>query len=306
MNNRIFQIMLFSWLFLFSIYLPAQSVADPNFQYLIEQPRYDIGKGPVVLYDEGHNNPFTLKGQYAAFAHVLEADGYQLETLRQKIDAKVLLDARVFVTVNALYNLENWGAQKNNVYTEEEVDILYNWVYKDGGSLFLVTDQMPAAGSVSNLAARFGFNLINGFAQRKDGRPEIFSRVKGNLTANPITDVKDFAIDSIRNWVGTGFIPAPDAIVVSWLDKDYDVFLPFDGVDKSHPTTASAAKIDGIGLANSAILECGKGKVFIIADASPFYALLRGIKSDKRGMNHPDATQNAQFLLNVINWLTTP
>lgn len=295
MNNRIFQSSLLIWLLMPFTYLSAQSVADPRFRFKIERPRYQNEKGPLVLYDEGHNNPFTLKGQYAAFTHILEADGYQLKTNNQPITAETLLKARVFVTVNALHDLENWGAQTASAYTDEEVETLYRWVHQQGGSLFLITDQMPAAGAASKLAARFGFKLINGFAQRKDGQPEIFSRTRDNLTANPITDAEGFAIDSIRCWVGTGFIPPLEATIVSSLSEDYEVMLPSDG-----------SKISGTGLANSAILQSGRGRVFLIADAAPFYAILRGIKSEKRGMNHPDATQNAQFLLNILHWLDTP
>lgn len=273
-------------------YLSAQSVADPDFRFETDLRRYKNGKGPLVLYDEGHNNPFTLKGQYAAFGQVLEADGYRLRTNSQTITAETLMDARVFVTVNALHDLDNWGAQTGSAYTDEEVETLYNWVHQHGGALFLITDQMPATGAATKLAARFGFELINGFAQRKDGQPEIFSRTRGNLTGNPVTDATGFVIDSIRFWVGTGFVPPPDAIILSSLDDDYEISLPSDG-----------SKMSGKGLANSAILQCGRGRVCLIADAAPFYAILRGIKSEKRGMNHPDATQNAWFLLNILHWL---
>jgi len=54
---------------------------------------------------------------------------------------------------------------------------------------------------------------------------------------------------------------------------------------------------------NRAFLEFGKGRVFVFADGAPFSAKLDGIKSDKRGMNHPDASQNAQLLLNIIHCL---
>lgn len=292
MNNRIFKSVLLIWLLIPVSHLSAQSVADPGFRFETERPRYKNGEGSLVLYDEGHNNPFTLKGQYAAFAQVLEADGYRLETNSQTITAESLMGARVFVTANALHDLDNWGAQAASAYTDEEVETLYDWVHQHGGSLFLITDQMPAAGSASKLAARFGFKLINGFAQRKDGQTEIFSRSRGNLTANPVTDAAGFAIDSIRFWTGTGFVPPSEAIIVSSLGEDYEVSLASDG-----------SKISGKGLVNGAILPCGRGRVCLMADAGSFYALLRGIKSEKRGMNHPDATENAQFLLNILHWL---
>ncbi len=306
MNSWIVQASLLSWLLLPTDHLSAQSVADPDFHYEIMNPRYTKGKGPVILYDEGHNNPLGLRGQYAAFAHVLEADGYRLATHRETITMEPLLNARVFVTVNALYDMENWNLPTGNVYTDEEVETLYQWVHQHGGALFLITDHMPSAGSVSNLAARFRFNLINGSAQRKDGQPEIFSRKRGNLTANPITDVKGFEIDSIRCWGGAGFFAPPEATIVSALGEDYEVFLPSKVSDSYHPIAASVPKITGMGLANGAILQCGRGRVFLFADGAPFTAQLEGIKSSKRGMNHPDATQNAQFLLNIIHWLDTP
>ncbi len=303
MNYSRFQALLWMGLLFSCTQLFAQSVADPDFRYTALHPRYDEGKGPVILYDEGHNNPFTLKGQYAAFAQVLEADGYRLATQRETLTRDALAEAGVFVTVNAIYDLMDWDSPPENAYTDEEVELLFDWVYQHGGSLFLITDNMPSSGSVSNLAARFGFNLINGFAQRKDGQPEIFSRTRGNLTANPITDVEGFAIDSIRCWGGTGFFPPSNAIVISSLGKDYDVFLPSRTSEMNYPVAASTPKITGVGLANGAILQCGRGRVCLFADGSPFAALLRGIKSSKQGMNHPDATQNTQFLLNIIHWL---
>lgn len=305
MTSSRFRTVLF-WVLLLPAYVAAQSVADPAFNYAIAKPRYGEKKGPLLLYDGGHNNPLSLKGQYAAFGHVLRADGYRLATHHGPLTAEALAHARIFVTVNAMHDLENLDLPTGNVYTDEEVEILYTWVHQHGGSLFLITDHMPCAGSVSKLAARFGFNLIDGFAQRKDGLPEIFSRERGNLTANVVTDVAGFTIDSIRVWGGTGFFPPPEAVVVSSLGEDYEVFLPTQVMEMNQHVAATVPKIRGTGLASGAILQCGRGRVCIFADGAPFTAQLQGVKSHKRGMNHPDATQNAQFLLNIVRWLDTP
>ncbi|MFB2121082.1 hypothetical protein [Parapedobacter sp. 2B3] len=293
------------WVLLGPAYVAAQSVADTGFRYTAARPHYSVGKGSLILYDGGHNNPLSLKGQYSAFGRVLEADGYRLATHSEPITAKSLADARVFVTVNAMYDLEKLDLPTGNVYTDEEIETLYTWVYQHGGSLFLITDHMPCAGSVSKLAERFGFNLINGFAQRKDGLTEIFSRRRGNLTANVVTDVEGAVIDSIRIWGGTGFFPPPEAVVISSLGEDYEVFLPVQVAEMNHHVAPTIPKISGTGLANGAILQCGRGRVCVFADGAPFTAQLQGIKSDKRGMNHPDATQNAQLLLNIVHWLDT-
>lgn len=304
MNSLVFKIALFFCVIFPKAYLAAQSVADPNFRVVNEKPRYETGKGPLVLYDEGHNNPFSLKGQYAAFGKVLEADGYRFKTLVGEVTAKSLSEVKVFATVNAMYDMEQWNLPTKNAFTDQEVDEIYNWVFRNGGSLFLITDQMPAAGSVSNLAARFGFNLINGIAMRKDGKPELFSQSEGNLTSTIITDAKIVAVNQYMGWFGTGFFPPQKATVVSWLGADYEVLLPSESNLIGESVRASTPKIDGLGLANASLIQCGKGKVFLIADAAPFYAMLKGLKSNKQGMNHPDASQNAQFLLNIMNWLS--
>ncbi|WP_206106100.1 hypothetical protein, partial [Olivibacter sp. XZL3] len=54
---------------------------------------------------------------------------------------------------------------------------------------------------------------------------------------------------------------------------------------------------------NGVYLKFGKGRIVIFGDGAPFSAQLQGVKSEKRGMNHPGATQNAQFLFNIIHWL---
>ncbi len=305
MTSTRFQAVLL-WVLLWPACLFAQSVADPVFDDAVAQPRYGEKQGPFILYDGGHNNPLSLKGQYAAFGRVLESDGYRLATHTGPLTTAALADARVFVTVNAMHDMENLDLPTGNVYSDEEVETLYTWVHQHGGALFLITDHMPCAGSVSNLAARFGFNLINGFAQRKDGMPEVFSRRRGNLTANAVTDAEGAVIDSIRVWGGTGFFPPPEAVVISSLGEDYELFLPTRAVEMDSPVAATVPKIKGTGLANGAILPCGRGRVFIFADGAPFTAQLQGIKSRQRGMNHPSAAQNKQLLLNVIHWLDTP
>ncbi len=285
-------------------YLSAQTVADPDFRYKVSNPRYEQGKGPIVLYDEGHYNAFGLKGQYAGFARVLEADGYRTAVHTGPITPQALSHADIFVTVNALYDPMNWDLPASNVFTEQEVEWLHDWVYRDGGSLFIISDHMPSAGAFSSLAARFGFNLINGFAERKDGQADIFSRERGNLTANPVTDASGFEIDSIRAWGVAGFIPPAEAIVLTTLGKDYELFLPSRVVEMSHPRSSKIPKISRMGLANGAILPYGRGRICVFADAAVFAALLQGVKSNQRGMNHPDASQNAPFLLNIIRWLS--
>ncbi|MBE8722126.1 hypothetical protein [Sphingobacterium pedocola] len=289
------------------LFLPVlslcQTVSDPNFIVRLTDPVYPDKEGPLVYYDTYHNNPFSITGQYKAFADILSADGYRVKELNQKLNKEVLQKASIFVTVSALSHLENWDLPNPPVYSQEEIDLLYTWVYDEGGSLFLITDHMPAAGAVSSLAARFGFNVINGFTQRKDNGVEIFSRSRGNLLASVVTDVADKRIDSIRCWGSIGFIAPVEAEVFSLLGGEYDIFLPTQVGQMDHPLRNNIPFISGRHIANGAILQCGKGRVCVFADGAPFTALLQSIKSEKRGMNHPDAAQHVQFLRNIIHWL---
>lgn len=281
----------------------CQSVYDPGFRFTIENPVYEAGKGALILYDEYHNNPFTIKGQYRTFADVVRVDGYRIQAHREKLTDQALSGVAVFVTVNALNDFINWDLPNHPVYEDEEVELLYRWVHDEGGSLFLVVDHMPCPGAVSTLALRFGFNVINGFSQRIDGQPEIFSRSRGNLLANKITDREGYTIDSIRCWGGSGFIPPREAVVISILGEDYKLLLPVNTLSSRNRQTENIPQLSGLGIANGAVLQCGKGRICIFADGAPFTAQLQGINSEKKGMNHPDASYHLQFLRNIIHWL---
>jgi hypothetical protein len=282
--------------------LMAQQVADEQFYYPIIDPRYGIGNGPLLLFDEAHNNPVTLRGTYAAFSNLLQADGYRLRSTKEKINLERLKEAKIFISVNALYDSENWSLPTRSAFNDKEIEILRQWV-RDGGSLFLVTDHMPCGGSVQALAAVFGIHVINGFALRTDGNPEIFSRDRKTLLANEITAESGKKIDSIMCWGGTGFTVPATAQIISLLDEEYEIYLPADANQIKRPIPDYIPKLPGKGFANGAYLRFGKGRMVIFGDGAPFSAQLHGIKSEKRGMNHSSAYQNAQFLLNIVHWL---
>ncbi|TCS83655.1 hypothetical protein EDD80_1311, partial [Anseongella ginsenosidimutans] len=200
----------------------AQQVADETFNYPVPMPAYKVGSGPLIVFDEAHNNASTLKGAYAAFGKLLESDGYKVVSSKEKVSFGLLKKAKIYVTVNAMYDMEDWNLPARSAFSQEEINELSNWV-ADGGSLFLVTDHMPCGASVNELAGRFGVNVINGFALRRDGQPEVFSKERKTLTSNKITGPPGKEIDSIMCWGGTGFIVPPNAYVISLLGEDYSI-----------------------------------------------------------------------------------
>ncbi|GAA4780739.1 hypothetical protein GCM10023231_04870 [Olivibacter ginsenosidimutans] len=280
----------------------AQQVADENFNYPISVPVYPIGSGPLIIFDEAHHNASTLRGAYAAFGKLLTSDGYQVVSSREKVTIERLREAKIYVTVNAMYDMEDWNLPARSAFSQDEINALSNWV-ANGGSLFLVTDHMPCGAAVNDLAGRFGINIINGFAIRKDRLPEIFSKKRKTLIPNEITDPRGKEIDSIMCWGGTGFIVPSNAHVISSLGDDYNIYLPNNVAQIKRPLPDTLPYISGRGLVNGAYLNFGKGRIVVFGDGAPFSAQLQGIKSEKRGMNHPWARQNAQFLLNIMHWL---
>ncbi|QQT24566.1 hypothetical protein [Sphingobacterium spiritivorum] len=303
MKDNISGILTCGLLMLFSIsQIYGQQVADEQFSYPITAPRYRVGNGPLALFDEAHHNSVTLKGTYAAFSNLLIADGYRLLSTKDKISSDRLSDAKIYISVNAMFDPENWNLKPHSAFSEQEIEILRQWVYA-GGSLFLVTDHMPCGGSVQALAATFGIQVVNGFALRKDGRPEIFSRDRKSLLSNEITNTSGEEIDSIMCWGGTGFLVPSSAHVISMLNEEYDIYLPDDVNKIKRSVPDNIPRLSATGFVNGAYLRFGKGRVVIFGDAAPFSAQLQGIKSEKRGMNHPSAKQNAQFLLNIVHWL---
>lgn len=280
----------------------AQQVSDENFHYPLASPMYKEAGGPLILFDEAHNNPATLKGAYSAFGRLLREDGYNVASTKENLSLDLLARAKIFVTVNAMYDMEDWNLPARSAFSAQEINALSSWV-DNGGSLFLITDHMPCGASVNDLAGRFGINIINGFALRNDGFPEVFSRERKTLIANEITDPPGKAIDSIMCWGGTGFILPSNAQAISVLDDNYRIYLPSDVQQIKRPLPDTLPYISGRGLANGAYLKFGKGRIVIFGDGAPFSAQLQGIKSEKRGMNHPGAAQNVQLLLNIVHWL---
>jgi len=280
----------------------GQQLADTAYRFKVSTPKYSNGKGPVILFDEAHGNPVSLKGLYYGFNKLLSEDGYVLLSAKDKVADSLLRKAKIYVSVNAMADPSNWDLPVRSAYSNPEIKTINRWV-SDGGSLLLITDHMPCGGSVAKLAASFGFNIFNGFALRKDHGPEIFAVKKGNLSDCIITKNRNYTIDSIRIWGGTAFIPPADAKIISSLNAEYTVYLPQKADDVNSPIADTIPRISGLGLTCGAFLKYGKGRILIFADAAGFTAQLEGIKSQKRGMNHPDAHQNAPFLLNVIHWL---
>ena len=260
--------------------LVGQQVADTAFRPPIESPAYAVGTGPVVLIDEAHSNFHTATGRYSPFAGMLRRDGYVVTESPGPLTAEVLRAARVLVTANA-----------REAFTGAEVGVLSDWV-RHGGAVLLIVDHPPFVEATVELAEAFGIRLRNGGA--RDPRSAIgrlaFRRSDGTLVDHVITN----GIDSVATFTGSSFE----------LNAAGQPLLVFgSGVySYTEPDPTNLPPLEGH--LQGAVLEFGTGRVAVFAEAAMFSAQVSGPNRSPMGMNAPIAGQNAQFLLNVMHWLT--
>jgi hypothetical protein len=281
----------------------SQQVADTNFNPIIARPEYRMGKGPVVLIDEGHNNFHTADGRYLPFARLLRADGYVVKGSAGEFNEPDLSKARILVIANALnsLNIQNWFLPTPSAFTDPEIDIVKRWV-SGGGSLFLIADHMPMGGAAAEMAAAFGFKFTNGFAvDTSASGPAFFYRKDNTLLPCSITDGRNSSesVNKIVTFTGQAFKVPPGAVNILRFDERYlllesDTAWVFDSHTRYTPIN---------NWSQGAYMRYGKGRLVFFGEAAMFTAQLAGPSQTKVGMNSEYAEENYKLLLNIIHWL---
>jgi hypothetical protein len=301
MKNKKYIIISFLWLI--SITLFPQQVADTNYNPVISRPEYQNGKGPVVVIDEGHNNFHTADGRYLPFARLLRADGYVVKRYPGEFKRLLLKNIRILVIANALnkINTENWFLPTPSAFTSAEIEVLRQWV-KRGGSLFLIADHMPMGGAAADLASAFGFHFTNGFAA-DTASPGIiyFTRKNNTLLSSLITDGRNpnESVNKVVTFTGQAFRIPPEATSVLRFDERYlllesDTAWVFDSRTRYTPIKDWS---------QGAYMKYGKGRLVMFGEAAMFTAQLAGPAQARTGMNSDFAEENYKLLLNIIHWL---
>lgn len=296
---------LLCFLFLMSVNVCAQQVADTDFKPPIANPAYKENAGPVILIDEAHNNFHTATGRYLPFAEFLRRDGYVVKASTQKFSKETLKEAKILVVSNALNekNKEEWALPTPSAFTDEEIAAVRDWV-KGGGSLLLIADHMPFAGAGEKLGAEFGIKFINGFAtnQKTKGKPDVFSIENKMLMNHPILNGrnKNEAVDSVTTFTGSAFQIEKGGSPLFVFGEDYIDLSPQVAWEFDDKTP----KTDIKGWLQGATLKIGKGRIAVFGEAAMFSAQVAGPNRNQVGMNSPAAKQNPQFLLNVMHWLS--
>ena len=282
----------------------AQQVADTLFVPMVHDPAHAAGKGPLVLVDAAHHNFHTPTGRYEPFARTLRADGYIVESNTERFTRAGLSRARVLVIANALAaeNVEEWVLPTPAAFDSAEISAVSAWV-RDGGSLLLIADHMPFPGAAEDLAAVFGVYMCNGFAMIDgggDGRMD-FSRAAHTLADHPITRGRNARerVEAVQSFTGQAFRLVGGGEGLMTLEPNVLLLFPTVAWQFSKLTPVIRAG----GMQQGAAVRVGKGRVAVFGEAAMFSAQVVGPNRDPMGMNAPAASQNAQFLLNVMHWL---
>jgi len=294
----------------------AQQKGDSEFEPRISKPVHAKGRGPTVAIDEAHGNYHTREGRYAAFAKLLEADGYRVTSHRDKVSASSLAKTRVLVIANAIPggSARKWELPIPSAFSNVEIDTIVHFV-REGGSLFLIADHMPFPGAIDKLARRFGVRFENGFnvTKKPDGgfqiERTIFRRSAESIASHPITDGRsqDERVDQVASFVGSVF--RLDAELEGRRSARPLLVLP-KGTVVLNPKRAwkfekDTPEKDASGWLHGAAIEFGKGRVVVSAEAAMFTAQ-RSRGGGKMGLHTAIAKDNQKLLRNILRWLTPP
>lgn len=279
--------------------------ADLTQQIAVQSPSFTQGTGPRVGIDEAHFNFHTLAGRYAPFAALLRADGYRVSAWRDTFTAEGLAGLDILVVANALHKsaAKNWAAPAQSAFSPAEVAALKKWV-QSGGSLLLIADHQPFPAAAAALAREFGFLFYNGYvldpSLAKDQGLITFSIADGTLHQHPVVSGagERQSVASVSLFTGQALLAPDAAMPLLELSRPHYLFLPGPDRKISNDTT----RISVESWLQGATLNVGKGRIAVFGEAAGFTAQ-NTRKGGKMGMNHPRASGNAQFVLNVMHWL---
>ncbi|GAB4511234.1 MAG: hypothetical protein Tsb004_15350 [Allomuricauda sp.] len=280
----------------FFLLLAQQQRPDLEFEINIEVPKYQGETTALVGVDTSHNNLHTIEGGFRPFARLMEADGYQLQSIG-RITEENLKPLNILIIANPIHpsNVGQWKRPIANAFDPKEIRILQQWV-QNGGSLMVVADHMPYAGATNALASAFGFKYEDGFVmnEKETWPPEVYSKKQGNLLETIITE----DIDSIAGFTGSGLRAPKGAIEIARFPNTHKLLIPEEAWQFENNTE----RLDATGLVMGAVMPFEKGKVAFFTEAAMFTAQIVQDRF-KVGFNSPMAPQNQQFVLNVMHWL---
>lgn len=279
-------------------------VNDPDVDMSVLHPAFPLDSGPIIAVDSAHNNYHTVEGRYEPFALLLRNDGFRVFDSKSSFTTQALSSIKVLVISNALPPalVKDWTLPASSAFSPAEIDAVKSWV-AGGGSLLLIADHQPFAGSARALALAFGFQFEDGAVLRGPGdtRPDIFTVADGTLQSDVITRGRNpgETVTAVRTFTGSAFRAPPTARPVIVLPSGFKIH------QCGLPCPAGVPERDAAGYLQGAILPFGKGRVAVFGEAAMFSAqVIPSLKPPFRfGFGATGAEQNKQFVLNLVRWL---
>jgi hypothetical protein len=288
--------------------------ADPAYTPRISARTWS-GGGPAVAIDDAHWNVHTATRGYAPFAKLLASDGYSIISSGNVASAQVLDNARVVVIANALgfrgvvrqlgqvagVNLDALAA---DAFSDVEADRLESWV-RDGGSLLLVADHVPAGRAVRSLAERFGVTMHDGFVfDPEHSEPDspsllVFARASRTLAPHPIIDGRSRgdAVDRVVTFTGQALEGPPHATKL----------LMFSGTayQTTTPNAGPEDRVSVAGLGQALAMTHGNGRLVVVGESAMLTSQVTsgGGETERIGLTWPNA-DNERFARHVMQWLS--
>lgn len=198
-----------------------------------------VSAAPVVLFDEGHGQPFLASGErpldLSALAGVFTVAGYEVRTSSQPLDSSQLAGIDVLISSGAF-----------QPFTSEEVAAVLAFVERGGGLAVMLHIAPPLAGLLHALEVDF----TNGTLREQSnviGENRQDFRVR-DLSSHPLNDgLQDFAVYGA--WALRGTVPAVAIVAQTgahgWVDLNRDGKL--SAGDAVQPFGVAVAGTFGLG-----------------------------------------------------------
>lgn len=280
---------------------------DPEFNSEVNEPTFQIGKGPKILLDGGHHNFFIQWDFIKPFSDLAKADGYQtvVDSLKFTPDYLERFDIVMIITALPFDFTTKTEVTDETTFSQDEINNLYDWV-KKGGSLLVFSEHAPFDQAINPLLNRFGIESSVGTTIDSLNYNKEFGRTGW------IEFTKDNGLLNIGHPIVKGRTPSNQVNRLltfggSGLNgKNYTNLLK---LSESSENVVHSTGVGPIGKGNSQALagNVGKGKVVVLGDSNGFTAMVfdqnDGTKQ-KAGMNLENYDWK-QFVLNTLYWLST-
>ena len=268
----------------------ASQAADASYRPSVGSPAFTGATRPQLLIDEAHFNVHTASGTYAPFAELLRRDGFWVRRNSAPLSSAALQDgyarrfgSRVVLVVSNAAGLARHGAA--GCLSIGGIERLVRWSGRmpsrtrkwrksrrgcaNGGSLLLVADHAPAGAAAARLAAAFGVEMTNWWAEDEAHHDTltanpgfvVFTRDSGLAGDHPIAEGRDPAEQVHASMTFTGqALRAPAGTAL----------LTLSGTARQYPFRRSREQEgrSAAGLAQAVALEHGAGRVVVLGEAA--------------------------------------